>query len=120
MSAAATRSRAVWPVAFGTAVGQEHLTDGRTIGDIDGVVNIATSVFRHDYPRTAVDLSLLMFPEFNRWGRVRANANVRLRRELFRDFITTITAWDSFDSQPQVEGVSHNDVGVSLSIGWVF
>jgi hypothetical protein len=39
---------------------------------------------------------------------------------LFRDFITTITAWDSFDSQPQVEGVSHNDVGVSLSIGWVF
>ena len=31
----------------------------------------------HDYPKRSVDLSLLTFPETNRWGRVRANANVR-------------------------------------------
>ena len=107
-------------VACGAAVGKEELTDGRTIGDFDAVVSISTSLFRHDYPRTAVDLSLLMFPELNRWGRVRANANVRLKRELFKDFITAITAYDTFDSQPQVADVSRNDVGVSVSIGWTF
>ena len=61
-----------------------------------------------------------MFPELNRWGRVRANANARLKRELFTDFITAITAYDTFDSQPQVADVSRNDVGVTFSIGWTF
>jgi hypothetical protein len=81
---------------------------------------VTTSFFRHDYPKTALDLSLLMFPELNRWGRVRANANVRLKRELFRDFIAAITAYDTFDSQPQVAAVDRNDIGVSFSIGWTF
>jgi hypothetical protein len=107
-------------VALGAAVGKEELTDGRTIGDVDAVASVATSFFRHDYPKTAVDLSLLMFPELNRWGRVRADANARLKRELFRDFITAITAYDTFDSQPQVADVSRNDFGVSFSIGWTF
>jgi hypothetical protein len=57
-------------IAFGAAVGKEELTDGRAIGDFDAVASITTSFFRHDYPRTAVDLSLLTFPELNRWGRV--------------------------------------------------
>jgi hypothetical protein len=107
-------------VAFGAALGKEDLTDGRTIGDVDAVANLTTSIFRHDYPRTAVDLSVLVFPELNRWGRVRANANARLRRELFRDFLVVVTVYDTFDSQPQVEDVSRNDVGVSFSIGWTF
>jgi hypothetical protein len=107
-------------VAVGAAVGKEELTDGRTIGDVDAVVSVATSFFRHDYPKTAVDLSLLMFPELNRWGRVRANANARLKRELFKDFIAAITAYDTFDNQPQVRDVSRNDLGVSLSLGWTF
>ena len=74
----------------------------------------------HDYPRTSLDLSLLVFPELNRIGRVRANANARLKRELFKDFIAVITAYDMFDSEPQVAGVSRNDFGVSFSIGWTF
>jgi len=107
-------------VAFGAGVGKEDLTDGRTIDDVDAVVNLATSFFRHDYPKTAVDFSLLVFPELNRWGRVRGNANARLKRELFHDFIAVITAYDTFDSKPQVAGVDRNDVGVSFSIGWTF
>ena len=107
-------------VALGAAVGKEELTDGRTIGDVDAVASVATSFFRHDYPKTAVDLSLLMFPELNRWGRVRADANARLKRELFRDFIAAVTVYDTFDSQPQVADVSRNDVGVTFSIGWTF
>jgi hypothetical protein len=51
---------------------------------------------------------------------VRADANARLKRELFSDFLAVITAYDTFDSQPQVAGVSRNDFGVSLSIGWTF
>jgi hypothetical protein len=107
-------------VAVGAAAGREGLIDGRTISDLDAVATVTTSFYRHDYPKSAMALSLLVFPELNRLGRVRANANVRLSRELFRDFITAITAYGTFDSQPQVEGVSRNDVGISFSIGWTF
>jgi len=43
-----------------------------------------------------------------------------LKRELFKDFLVVITAYDMFDSEPQVVGVSRNDFGVSFSIGWTF
>jgi len=107
-------------VALGAAAGREQLIDGRVLNDVDGVVSVAASSFRHDYPRTALDLSLLVFPELNRWGRVRSDARAKVKRELFGDFITTITAYDTFDSEPQVAGVRRNDAGVSLSIGWTF
>ena len=107
-------------VAFGAGIGKEDLIDGRTIHDLDAVASVATSWFRHDYPRTSLDLWLLVFPELNRWGRVRANADARVKRELFRDFIVAIIVYDTFDSQPQVADVSRNDIGVSFSIGWTF
>jgi hypothetical protein len=107
-------------VALGAAAGKEDLTDGRTLTDLDAVASVSTSFYRHDYPKTAVDLWLLAFPELNRWGRVRANANVRVKRELFRDLIAAITIYDTFDSKPQVAAVDRNDIGVSLSIGWTF
>jgi len=107
-------------VAFGGAVGRERLTDGRTIDDLDAVANVTTAFYRHDYPKSAVDLSLLVFPELNRPGRVRANLDAKVSRELFKDFITSITAYDTFDSEPQVAGVSRDDVGVSFTIGWTF
>src|SRR5262249_6614038 len=95
-------------VAFCFAAGKEGLIDDRTIQDLDAVASVTSPFYRHDYPRTAVDLSLLIFPELNRWGRVRANANVRVKRELFRDFIAAVTVYDTFDSQPQVADVSRN------------
>jgi hypothetical protein len=107
-------------VAVGAAVGREHLIDGRTLNDVDAVANFLTSFYRHDYPKTDVDFSLLLFPELNRWGRVRANTEVKLKRELFKDFIAAITAYDTYDSQPQVPDASRNDIAVSFSIGWTF
>ena len=107
-------------VAFGGAIGKEALIDGRTISNVDAALRVATSFYRYNYPKTSFDLSLLMFPELNRLGRVRANLNGKVTRELFKDFIVAITAYDTFDNQPQVPGVSRNDIGISFSIGWTF
>jgi len=53
-------------IAAGFAAGREHLSDGQTISNIDGVVRFMTSLYQHDYPRTTMDLSVMVFPEFNR------------------------------------------------------
>jgi len=107
-------------VAFGGAAGREALIDGRTIHHIAAAARVATSFYRYDSPKTAFDLSLLVFPELNRLGRVRGFAHVKVKRELVKDLIVAVTVYDTFDSQPQVDGVSRNDVGTGLSIGWTF
>ena len=107
-------------MTVGAAVGREWLTDGGAILDLDALVTFATSFYRYDYPRTTADLSVMVFPELNRLGRIRTNVNARLKRELVRDFTAGVSLYDTFDSQPQVPNVSRNDIGVTLSIGWIF
>jgi len=107
-------------MTVGAAAGREWLTDGDPILNLDALVTFATSFYRYDYPRTTVDLSVMVFPELNHWGRVRTNVNAKLKRELVRDFTAGVSLYDTFDSQPQVPNVSRNDVGVTLSLGWTF
>jgi hypothetical protein len=107
-------------MTVGAAAGREWPTEGDAIPNLDALMTFATSFYRHNYPRTTADLSVMIFPELNHWGRVRTNANVKLKRELVRDFTAGVSLYATFDSQPQVPDVSRNDVGITLSLGWTF
>jgi len=63
---------------------------------------------------------VLVFPGLSDPGRVRVNTNLKLKRELLRDFYIGLTGYDSFDNRPPGTDVSQNDVGFSLSLGWTF
>jgi Protein of unknown function, DUF481. len=107
-------------VTAGFAAGRERPIEGDTRLNLDAVVTFATSLYQHDYPRTTMDLSVMVFPELNNWGRVRSFANATIKRELFKDFFAGLTLYNSFDNRPPAPNVAHNDIGVSLSIGWTF
>lgn len=107
-------------LAGGMAVGSEKPIAGGTILNVDALISFATSFTRYDYPKRSLGVGLLVFPELNRWGRVRANANVRFKYELFHDFVASFSLYDTFDNQPQVPDVSTNDFGVTYAIGWTF
>jgi hypothetical protein len=107
-------------VAAGLSAGRERPIEGGTIPNVDAVITFATSLYQHDYPRTTLDFSLMVFPELNHWGRVRSFANAKIKRELFKDFFAGLSLYDTFDNRPPVRDVDHNDIGVSLSLGWTF
>jgi hypothetical protein len=107
-------------VSGGLAGGVEQPIEGESITNIDALGTFSTSFYRLDYPKRNFDLSMMVFPSLNDWGRVRANGKMKLRQELFKDFLATITLYDTYDSRPPVENVAHNDFGVTLSIGWSF
>lgn len=113
-------NRSTTLAAAGVAAGRERLIDGGTVGNVDALVSVATSFYTYDYPRSSLDLTVMVLPELNRLGRVRANVDAKAKRELFKDFFVALTAYDTFDSQPQVAGVSKDDVGLTFSIGWTF
>lgn len=104
----------------GGSVGREQPVDGETLTNVDALVVLNASRFNYDFPKTSLDLTVMLFPSLNDWGRVRLNANLSYSREIVKDFNITFTAYNSYDSRPPTAGASKNDVGFSLSLGWTF
>ena len=107
-------------LAGGGAVGREQPVDGETSTNVDALIAFNASRFSYDFPKTSLDLSVLVFPSLNDPGRVRINANLSWSRELLKDFNLTVTAYNSYDNRPPTAGASKNDVGFSLALGWTF
>jgi hypothetical protein len=61
-----------------------------------------------------------VLPSLNVGGRVRAELDTSLSREIVSDFTVGFTVYNSYDSKPPTEGAKKNDIGVTLNVGWVF
>ena len=107
-------------VAGGLAGGREIPLDGDTVTNVDALVSASLAIFAYDYPNMTIGSSVLVFPSLDDPGRVRINADGKLKRELFRDFYFSVSAYDAFDNRPKAASAQQNDFGASLSFGWSF
>ena len=107
-------------VAAGMAVGRELPVDIGAVTNIDAMAAASLSVFTYDYPTTRIDLTLLSFPSLDDPGRVRLNADAKLKREIFHDFFISFSGYDTYDNRPKSASAKQNDLGVALSFGWTF
>ena len=107
-------------VAGGFAVGREEPVDAPSVTNVDGLIVTGLSVFNYDFPTTRIDLGLLVFPSFDDPGRIRINTDVKLKREIFKDFTVSLSAYDAFDNRPKSATATRNDFGISLSFGWTY
>ena len=104
----------------GLAAGRETPVDAPRVTNFDAISTTTLSVFTYDYPTTGIDVSLLVFPSLDDPGRVRLNADSKVKRELFKDFFVSFTVYDAFDNRPKSLSAKQNDVGGSLSFGYTF
>ncbi len=81
---------------------------------------VSWSVFRYDRPETDLTMSFLVFPSITVSGRVRGELDVSLKREIFKDFFWSLSAYESYDSKPASAEAHTNDWGVANSFGWSF
>lgn len=116
----AQRSHVEWMLAGGFAAGAETPIDRSTAANVDTLVGTDLSVFTYDYPSTRLDFSLIAFPSLDDPGRVRLNVDGKLKREIFKDFYISVTAYEAYDNRPKAATSAQNDFGVSLSFGWTF
>jgi Protein of unknown function, DUF481 len=106
--------------AGGLSAGRESPVDSDQVTNVDALLTAALSVFTYDYPTTRIDIGVLIFPSLDDPGRVRVNANAKVKREIFRDVTVSLTSYDAFDSRPKSAAATQNDFGASLSFGWTF
>ena len=113
-------NRAEVVLAGGLSAGRESPVDASTVTNVDALATVEFSIFTYNYPTTRVDFAALVFPSLDDPGRVRINANAKIKRELFKDFFVGVSAYDAFDNRPKSASARTNDVGGSLSFGWTF
>jgi hypothetical protein len=113
-------NRAEVMLGAGAAVGRELPVGESAMTNVDALIALSSSFYTYDYPKTSIDLAVLVFPSMNDPGRVRVNVNAKFKRELLRDFYLGMTGYNSFDNRPPGMDVNQNDVGFSLSLGWTF
>jgi hypothetical protein len=75
--------------------------------------------FLYDYPKTDVSLDTFVYPNLTSWGRVRMEIDASASREVVKDFIVSLTFYDSFDNEPG-SNAEKNDYGFVMSVGWTF
>ncbi len=107
-------------LAGGLAAGREDPVDASSVVNVDALASFDFSIFSYDYPTTRIDFGTLVFPSLDDPGRVRVNANMKLKREVFKDFFVSLSAYDAFDNKPKAGAARKNDFGGSLSFGWTF
>jgi len=94
-------------------------TDSASTG-FEGLLGASFSAFRYDSPKLDASVTSQLYPSFTVSGRVRWQNDLRVSYELVKDFMLTVTLFDSFDSKPQSEGAPKNDYGTTLAISWSF
>jgi hypothetical protein len=113
-------NRAEVVLAGGFAAGREDPVDTASVANVDALAAFDFSLFTYSYPTTRVDFGVLVFPSMDDPGRVRVNAQTKLKREIFHDFYVSLSAYDSYDNRPKAQNARTNDFGGSLSFGWTF
>ncbi len=104
----------------GLARNWEDFEGSELVESFELVGGLQFAMFRFDDPETDFRINLLVYPSLSESGRVRVEFDTRLRRELVKDFFWTISVYDSYDSDPPVEGSETNDWGLNSSVGWSF
>jgi len=89
--------------------------------NLEGLIAAEYSKYVFDDPTVNMSLRLSVYPSITESGRVRAQFDANIRRELISDLYWDLTFTDSYDSDPVSSGAeSTSDYSVTTSLGWSF
>ena len=98
----------------------EKFTDTDFIQNVAVAGGVVFDTFRFNSPEIQIIASALFFPNVVQAGRVRIQADTKLRLELFKDLFWQLSLFESFDSDPPSALSNRNDFGITTSFGWSF
>ena len=110
----------------GLAVTRERFSPGEpgleseTKSNLEALFVAAWDAFRFDSPKLDFGSTVFLYPSLSTAGRIRGEATLRLKYELFADFNVGVSATDTFDSDPPEETATKNDFITTFTIGWSY
>jgi hypothetical protein len=105
---------------LGLSVNRERPVEGESTTNVEAVVLVNYDRFSYDFPKVDISVVAAGFASLSDGGRYRLELDVRLKRELVKDFYATLRGYESHDSRPATEGATRNDYGGTFALGWSF
>ena len=105
---------------LGLRVNREKPLEGESTSNLEAALGFSFDRFSYDFPKVDIYATVSGFAGLTDWGRVRAELDLRIKREILRDFSVSLRFYESYDSRPVTEGAARNDYGGSVGIGWTF
>jgi len=106
--------------AIGVSINEERPVEGETTNNAEYLLTMQYDRFSYDFPKIDIFIGFTAYRNMSESGRVRLEADISLRREIFRDFNLSIRGYESYDSQPASEGAELNDYGLTFGFGWSY
>ena len=113
-------NRTTFSLLAGAAFSNEKYTDTDFIKNAEIFGGVLFDTFRFNSPEIQITASARVLPSVIDAGRVRIQADAKVRLELFKDLFWQLTLYESFDSDPPSALSSRNDFGITTSFGWSF
>ena len=120
-------NRSQFGLSGGLAGNREHYSETEAKTKVDRSAWTAEAVLDATYEfflfgdhETRLSTSLTVLPNISDWGRYRIEVSSTFRREFFNDFTLGVSFFDTYDSDPPVEGAEKNDIRIQTTLGWTF
>jgi hypothetical protein len=105
---------------LGLRLNREKPLEGESTSNLEAAMGLSFDRFSYDFPKLDVYATASGFASLTDWGRVRAELDVRIKREILRDFTVSLRVYESYDGRPVTESAAKNDYGGSFGLGWTF
>ena len=113
-------SKAQMSVGAGLVVNEEEGVDVPSTQNLEGLLIFRTSYYTYDRPKTNLDINIQYYPSLSNTGRHRLQADLGIKRELWKDFFASFNFYNTFDSRPPNPSADQNDIGIVFSLGWSY
>ena len=113
-------NRTLFTVSGGLSLNREFVRDGEDTSNIEAVFASRYRLFRYDSPKTDLTTNLAFYPNLTSFGRYRVEYDIKLRKELIKDFFWELSVYYSYDSDPPSATAENDDYGIVTSFGWTF
>ena len=104
----------------GLVFNEEKGVEVETTQNVEGLLLFRTSYYTYDRPKTNLDIAIQYYPSLNNLGRHRVQADLGVKRELWKDFFAAFNLYNTFDSRPPNPSADQNDIGIVVSLGWSY
>jgi hypothetical protein len=102
----------------GASFNRELYTGGEDSNNVEAFLGIDYAWFLLDSPKLDLDTSVTVYPSLTNSGRVRAQADFRVRKEFVKDLFLSVKLYGDYDSEPPASDTSSGDYGVVLSVDY--
>lgn len=99
---------------------EQSIENNQFKSNLDGLFNITYKRFYYSTPKLSITADYLIYPGISDWGRIRMQADLNVSAEIYKDLLTGLVFYYSYDNKPPQGSLANYDFGILFTIGYSF